>query len=632
MGSYSQKSELEKCKGKHEAECYFKDSARFKNNWHPRRDLYVASECMKDPNPVLCSEYKVGATRETIMRQSINNKNFDKFNNEHVTDAWINTALKYNTTGRQYYSDYVNYTERHKVRVRLLGDKFKNKTCQWNINAKIDYKDATLPCNQWFEKGSIVQNGKTTFSVIIQDTKETITMKNPMEVTSKVILGFGDSYASGEGVPDVPILAGYKNEAGRIKEQNQQTRAKTAAHWLDRNCHRSLLGSQFRAAIQYAASNPQTETIFLSYACSGAEISGTENAGGILTPYKGTMEHSNFNQYKGYIAQKNHYNKPWYKNLSQVNRTIIDICAEPNYATYNDLSTNENIQAYIKDYDKNQGTDSILACKKFKRDIDAVLLSVGGNDVGFSKVIFNATAEDWLTRIALCFNNRIATPEDSKKLIEEKLPYLYNTLADRFRNDLQIKDPSRIIIMQYPNPTRDESGKFCGHNREEHNKAHTLHPRLWFETPSPAYVEKKDSEEIEKNMITPLNDEIEKAAKKHGWTLAKAPDFSGHGWCATGKYNKNTEDNLGLPENFCPYNPYANVTRWLRTVNDSKLTQHAFQTETDLEHGEAMLAQNFYSINGFFHPNHLGSAAIADVYLKKLTEVLNKDKKSTKSE
>jgi hypothetical protein len=89
--------------------------------------------------------------------------------------------------------------------VRLLGDKFKNKTCKWNMNAGIDDKDATLPCNQWFEKGSIEQNGKTTFSVTIQGTEETITMKNPMEVTSKVVLGFGDSYASGEGVPDVPI-------------------------------------------------------------------------------------------------------------------------------------------------------------------------------------------------------------------------------------------------------------------------------------------------------------------------------------------------------------------------------------------------------------------------------------------
>jgi lysophospholipase L1-like esterase len=385
-----------------------------------------------------------------------------------------------------------------------------------------------------------------------------------------------------------------------------------------------LLGSQFRAVIQYAASNPQTETIFLNYACSGAEISGNGNApnGGILTPYTGTMEHSTFVNDK----KKEYYDESWYKNLSQINRAIIDICAEPNYAGDKNLSTNTNIQAYIKDYEKDNATFSTIACKKLKRDIDAVLLSVGGNDVGFSKVIFNATAEDWLTRIGLWWKKRIATPEEAKELAKKELSDRYQILADRFRDDLQIKNPSRIIIMQYPNPTGDESGNFCGHNREEHNKAHTLHPRLFFEGSSPAYVEEKDSKDIANIMIPALNGAIEKATKKHGWTLAKAPDFSGHGWCATGEYKENPEDDLGLPENFCSYNPYANVTRSLRTVNDSKLTQHAFQTETDLEHGEAMLAKNFYSINGFFHPNHLGSAAIADVYLKKLTEVLNKDK------
>ena len=75
-----------------------------------------------------------------------------------------------------------------------------------------------------------------------------------------LIVGFGDSYSSGEGVPDIP----RDPNTGR------------AAVWQDEVCHRSANSLQSKFALLLEALDPKTSVTFVHPACSGARITTGE--------------------------------------------------------------------------------------------------------------------------------------------------------------------------------------------------------------------------------------------------------------------------------------------------------------------------------------------------------------------
>ena len=88
--------------------------------------------------------------------------------------------------------------------------------------------------------------------------------KPPRVEDSALIVGVGDSLASGEGNPDTPLTGGQ------------------AAKWLDRRCDRSTNSFEAQVAARYRKANPDTKTDFVYLACSGASIPV-----GLLGPYAG---------------------------------------------------------------------------------------------------------------------------------------------------------------------------------------------------------------------------------------------------------------------------------------------------------------------------------------------------------
>lgn len=85
-----------------------------------------------------------------------------------------------------------------------------------------------------------------------------------------LVIGLGDSLASGEGNPEGGTGAG--------------------ARWQDLRCDRSLLSYQALTALAIERADPQTSVTFVHLACSGASIldtSGTGRKGGLLAPYEG---------------------------------------------------------------------------------------------------------------------------------------------------------------------------------------------------------------------------------------------------------------------------------------------------------------------------------------------------------
>ena len=119
-------------------------------------------------------------------------------------------------------------------------------------------------------------------------------------ITDLFIVGMGDSFASGEGNPDMPVrfssgrttdygiapndapLSGYPARIGDWQDIGDKKFIEENARWQDQACHRSLYSHQLRAALQLAVEDPHRAVTFAGFACSGAETTH-----GLFLEYKG---------------------------------------------------------------------------------------------------------------------------------------------------------------------------------------------------------------------------------------------------------------------------------------------------------------------------------------------------------
>jgi hypothetical protein len=119
--------------------------------------------------------------------------------------------------------------------------------------------------------------------------------------SDRLIIGFGDSFTSGEGNPERPARFKMKNgeamtwgnlprsygpkgvttSALPAREADSLTSPDDSrAQWTDRWCHRSVYSWQIRSALDLALRDPQRSITILPYGCSGASI-----VKGIVAPY-----------------------------------------------------------------------------------------------------------------------------------------------------------------------------------------------------------------------------------------------------------------------------------------------------------------------------------------------------------
>jgi len=101
--------------------------------------------------------------------------------------------------------------------------------------------------------------------------QEEFTAEGPVTIRDFLILGLGDSLASGEGNPDQP--------------------GGTAAKWENLQCDRSAISYQAQVALMLEQKDPKTSVTFVHLGCSGASIIDhnhpPRDAGGLLDPYTG---------------------------------------------------------------------------------------------------------------------------------------------------------------------------------------------------------------------------------------------------------------------------------------------------------------------------------------------------------
>ncbi len=246
------------------------------------------------------------------------------------------------------------------------------------------------------------------------------------------------------------------------------------ARWESSRCHRSSKAGPAQAALQLEEANPQTTVTFVHLACSGAEIGK-----GLLRPYKG-----------------------------------IDF----------DKSTQPRLlEPQVKELEQVGG----------ERHIDAVLLSVGANDVYFGPIVKFCLKNTRCMKEV--FNPSVDAPgspplpagplEEVVPKALERLSVAYQQLAKRLSGgrsgDSLVASPSHIIITDYFDPTRDAKGNFC-------KRIGLFNPFGW------GQIDEEEAEWAAENLLEPLNTTLSDAAAEARWTEVKgvAEAFKTHGYCA----------------------------------------------------------------------------------------------------
>ena len=519
--------------------------------------------------------------------------------------------------------NYIN-PKTHKVLVHLNGNFESTDRCEWIFS----------PGLKRARRGQIVRKtslcgDEIRFKVpyprggrIVVQINGRQKMGDVIKVKDVFIVGIGDSFASGEGNPDDPVqftdkraadygldpakqpMAGYPARKGGWKRLGDGPFLREAARWESRACHRSLYSYQLRAALQLALEDPHRAVTFAGFACSGSEITI-----GLFLRYKG-------NEWDR--------NPPQLPQLSYVSEELCgrEASTPKDYTSgYSQLGKLPELQGMV-----------LNKCYKPKRQIDLLLVSIGGNDVGFSSLVANAIFRDktLLKKVGGWFGS-VHDSRQSRRALKV-LETRYKALNKAFHYMLRIpwKQSDRILLSAYPRMALKEDGTtFCPSG----NQGMTLYPDF-----SVLNGKLKEASRFADELYRTMR----KVSKRHGWTFVDGhrEKFATHGFCATNpeRIDENTEQ-LDLPRfrknrwsPFKPseFRPYASRQRWIRTPDDAYMTTHfhaAGLISRRLMHYKRskwfqVVMAGTYS--GSFHPTAEGHAAIADAVVKKARNVLAK--------
>jgi lysophospholipase L1-like esterase len=208
-------------------------------------------------------------------------------------------------------------------------------------------------------------------------------------------------------------------------------------------------------------------------------------------------------------------------------------------------------------------------------DVDALMISIGANDVGFQRIVTFCTLKD------RCPTNRSFPPAVEwaaqrhvpvptlDKYVSERIAELgpdYDRVNARIPSAI---DRGHVLIVEYFDPTRWPAQHQC-----------PVFDERVIRHPEEGLVTTAESSWARDHVLISLNDAVRAAARRNGWTVVDGVDerFDGHGICAP------------KPE------------RWVRTLAESLALQH--------------------NVSGTLHPNEAGHRATAALIRAKLASVL----------
>ena len=493
--------------------------------------------------------------------------------------------------------------------------------CEWQVGASPKF---TAACDQTVTAQLPWPDGATISVNAVGERPISLEAK----VKDLLIVGFGDSFASGEGNPDIPVTMDKFARDESLYPQRAKNDVSGSAQWLDEACHRSLYSYQLRAALQIALENPHGSVTYLGYACSGAAVDK-----GLIGP-------------QAYVE---------YASDGQGN---------PRSQTGGSKDTQlywflrEDCRAGVQ-FDKGRW---FCPGNQFRRPVDYVFLSVGGNDIGFANLVAWATLRTGVSARLAHFFGATVSAEQFEANMAETLPKAYGNLARALEAAVPLQsgdlayDPSRVVMTAYPDILADEKGQTCqgitdGKQDEDQFPANQSMDRF-----SSWLVVRQSKIEAAHAQLEALHKRMGQLAEANGWTFAARAyadkPFKGHGFCAQrqdrlddpaealimpcwGKADRPTATCqpgiFGQGKGWRPYDPsrenfpYALRQRWVRTFNDAVMAINQKIITRDGYIDPAATRAGFAETTGGMHPSAEGHASMADAMLMDLRPQLKKD-------
>ena len=499
-------------------------------------------------------------------------------------------------------------------------------TCEWRIDGRIV---AETSCNERVSGPGVElpYPGGAEISVNVVGESPIIA---EARVRDLLIAGLGDSFASGEGNPNLPVAFTDTRRFRNLFPVRKRNDAGGNARWTDELCHRSLYGQQLRAALQIAVENPQASVTFLDLSCSGAGI-----VDGILGPQTYVERISGGERRNTTIARP----IAGGERDSQLYRLVRELCRE-----------------------RPEMRQGLPHCpgNAFRRTLDFLFLSVGGNDIGFSNIVAWASLRDTAsTNIAGFFGATVSDKEFSRRM-RDVLPGSYAELAAALEDTIPVTsapdglfDPSRIVLTAYPDLVTNEAGQICEAAPSEGDEEDRYAANQSLDMFS-SWLTARDSRlAAVRDQFAILHKRMRDLAGDHGWTFAGRVYadrmFEGHGFCARnlrrlddpaeqlmipcfGSASRDTQtcqpQFTSREAGWRPYNPvtehfpYALRQRWVRSFNDAYMVVNQKVTDRFGKIDEQASAAVFSETTGALHPSAEGHAAMADGMMLTLRPVL----------
>jgi hypothetical protein len=519
--------------------------------------------------------------------------------------------------------DYIN-PRSHRVIARIENvDEAERLDCTWLTAPRGGSvprgKVVTQPCSESVRFDVPYPDGAT---VEVEVGGREIARRD-IRVRDLLIVGMGDSFASGEGNPDVPVrfsrersasygkrsgkynLSGYPARIGAWKQIGDKAFIEENPRWSDQACHRSLYSYQLRAALQLGIEDPHRAVTYVGVACSGAEVTF-----GLFLRYTGNE---------------------WVPNppdLSQISAIASAQCGD-HEAPLQDLPEAYHMDGAIPEL---KGGLVLRKCDPLNaRKIDLLFLSVGGNDVGFSRLVANAVlADQSLLRKLGGWIGQVHGLNEARSQLDA-LVLRYKSLNRAFHYILHIpwEEADRVVLTAYPGlALLGDGSEVCPDGR------------AGMEVLSDFKMSEAKAR-VGTWIADKLNRAMEDAAKQYRWTFVDRHlrEFIGRGICAGTTYDgADIADDLRLPRKtkagWRPYNPadykaYASRQRWFRTPNDAFMTANFHVAASVLQKVLKLNALSWFQLvlaatySGAFHPTAEGQAAMADAVVFKARDVLN---------
>jgi hypothetical protein len=502
----------------------------------------------------------------------------------------------------------------------------QGRLCQWSVNGK---PAGEAPCNEPIRLPKIAFGEEFSLSVA-SDGLGVASLSNQIGRVVTIV-GMGDSFASGEGNPDKPVFFGNAvnlfNRSSHLDENAPPTpvesdsafrlyplrlgvhlsgdgdpidygRKAAAAKWLMEQCHRSLYSQQVKATLALALEQRQLAVTFLGYACTGATVNA-----GLLGYWQGR--------------------------------------GDPKYTPHQFYDASPQLMKYLRDACRTQKGYNIYSeparfnwrnlppCRDPRlKNVDALLVSIGGNDVDFANVIVHESVdsggrfEPFLAALYPLWRE-VADPasfNDARTLARDKLPQYYRELAEALHQYVPVESHN-ILLTAYPQMTKLADGKFC--NVQNAIDGMQVHEILG--------LRRNTTGKEAADFVTDLTGFIKAAVPSNqGWQVVDnhVEQFAGHAICpgqgSTDPWqfptlsDDGTEWLHGDPRIWATYRLRD---RWFVTPNDAFLATDYMMPDRSrtTDRTQPMFAA---TLSGAFHPNALGHAAIADAVLPRLRETL----------